>query len=91
MFDSIGLQEGTEFFRTELRSVVAHKDVRNSMATEKSPEHLYGLAGCGAVHDMHLRPLGMGVHSDQVHMTFEWTRKVHIYPFPRTGWSHPRV
>lgn len=53
--------------------------------TKKAPKHFIGLIGCGTVRDMHLRPLGMCVHSDQAHMSFKWTCKVHMYPFPRMG------
>lgn len=91
MFDSIGLQECAEFFRTELRFMVADKNVWNAIATKKAPKNLYGSTGCGAFHDVHLRPFGMCVHCDQIHMSLKWTCNVHMYPFPRTGWPQPRL
>jgi len=63
VFNSIGLQECTEFFSTELRSVVTHKDVWNALkAFKKAPEHLNGHAASGAVHDMH-QATGMCIHT----------------------------
>ena len=55
--DSISLQNGTEFVRTKLRSIVTHKNVGSAIATKKASKHLNSLIGCGTINDMHLRPL----------------------------------
>ena len=80
--------EVRELFTGELRSVVTHELLRNSMMCEQRTKMLNSLLGGGRIHLQDFGPLAVGVDDDEPHVRQEGSREVDVDPLPRASSCH---
>ena len=80
MLDAVALQEVRELFTGELRSVVTHELLRNSMMCEQRTKMLNSLLSGGRIHLQDFGPLAVGVNDDEPHVRQEGSREVDVDP-----------
>ena len=89
MLDAGALQEVRELFIGELRSVVTHELLRNSMMCEQRTKMLNSLLGGGRIHLRTSGHLLWALNDDEPHVRQERSREIDVDPLPWTSRPFP--
>ena len=82
MLDAVALQEVRELFTGELRSVVTHELLRNSILCEQRTKMLNSPLGGGRIHLQDFGQLAVGINDDEPHVRQEGSSEFDVDPLP---------
>lgn len=91
MCHSIGLEKCPKLYRGELGTVITNQHFRKSITTEQCPQHQNGLSNCSLQMARSVYDGFNYIYNYQIHVSFKWACKVHMYALPLGFWPFPRV